>query len=153
MCIHFNFWLFFQIGAEREFFFDGKPVKKPKVDLIIAYFPDGLPVPGVFNPPSQIPKWNAHVEGFLKYMISFCGGYLHDDGAFLLFYPDNPQVRRELFSFFNKNKLKMKDAWTIVNSLHLSNPVNPSKFVSRLACYVFVYFPYSLFVASIPPTF
>lgn len=118
------------------------------MDLVIADFPDGLPVPGVSNPPTQIPTWNAHVEGFLKFMIGFCGGYLHDDGAFLLFYPDNPQVRRELFSFFNKNKLKMKEEWTIVNSLHLSNPLNPAKLVSLLLFFTVVNIRYIIYVFS-----
>lgn len=120
-----------QVGAERQFYFDGKLAKKPAVDLVIAEYPDGLPVPGVSHPSSQIPSWNAHVEGFLKITIGFCHGYLHDDGALLLFYPDSPQIKKEIFSFFNRNKLKMKEEWTVINSLRLSHPLNAAKFVSH----------------------
>jgi len=104
-------------------------VKKPDVDLVIADYPDGLPVPGVSQPSSLVPSWNEEVQGFLRLIIGFCGGFLHDDGALLLFYPDNPQIKKELFSFFNKNNLKMKEEWTIINSLHLCHPLNPSKLV------------------------
>ena len=100
------------------------------MDLIIAEYPDGLPVPGVSNPPSQIPHWNANIPSFLTVMMAFSLTYLHDDGAFLLFYPDSPTVKREVAGFFKNYKLKVKDEWTIINCLHLANPMNPSKNVS-----------------------
>lgn len=100
------------------------------MDLIIAEYPDGLPVPGVSNPPSEIPHWNASIPSFLHVMMAFSLTYLHDDGAFLLFYPDSSTVKREVAGFFKNYKLKIKDEWTIINSLHLANPMNPSKFVS-----------------------
>jgi len=119
-----------QIGVNREFFFHGKRLSKPAVDLVIADFPDGLPVPGLSKPMSQVPTWNVQVQDFLKLTIGFCGGYLHDDGALLLFYPENPQVKKELLSFLNKNNLKVKEEWTVINSLHLAHPLNTSKYVS-----------------------
>ncbi len=105
--------------------------KKPAVDLIIAEYPDGLPVPGISNPMSQIPQWNASIPSFLQVMMAFSLTYLHDNGAFLLFYPDSSTVKREVAGFFKNYKFKIKDEWTILNCLHLANPVNPSKNVSN----------------------
>lgn len=68
-----------------------------------------------------------HVEGFFEFTIGFCRGYLHNDGAILLFYLDNRQTKRELFCFFTKNKLKMKDKWIVLNSLHLTYLMNVAK--------------------------
>jgi hypothetical protein len=65
-------------------------------------------------------------------MISFAAAYLHDNGAFLLFYPDGSNVRRDIFGFFKNYNFKIKDEWTIINCLHLANLVNPNKNVSVL---------------------
>lgn len=101
------------------------------MDLIIADYPDGLRVPGVSDPPSQIPPWNANIPSFLNILMAFALTYLHDDGAFLLFYPDNSAVKREVAGFFKNYKFKIKDEWTVINCLHLANPMNPSKNVSN----------------------
>ena len=100
------------------------------MDLIIAEYPDGLPVPGVSEFPSQVPTWNKQVQNFIKFTIGFCQGYLHDDGALLLFVPDSVQVKKELLSFLYNNNLEVKEEWTIVNSLHLTHPMHNSKRVS-----------------------
>jgi hypothetical protein len=52
------------------------------VDFIIVEYPDGLRVPGVSDPPTQIPHWNREIPNFLTFIISFAAAYLHDDGAF-----------------------------------------------------------------------
>ena len=44
-----------KVGASREFFFSGKVSQKATVDLIIAEYPDGLPVPGVSEFLGQVP--------------------------------------------------------------------------------------------------
>jgi len=80
--------------------------------------------------PSQIPHWNASILSFLHVMMVFFLTYLHDDGAFLLFYPDNSMVKREVTGFFKNYKLKIKNHWTIINCLHLAKPMNPSKNIS-----------------------
>ena len=100
------------------------------MNLIIAEYPDGLPIPGVSNLSSQIPLWNASIPNFLHVMMAFSLTYLHDDGAFLLFIPDSSTMKRKVDGFFKNYKLKMKDEWTIINCLHLAHPMNPSKFVS-----------------------
>jgi hypothetical protein len=128
-------FLFLQVGASREFFFSGKVVQKAAVDLIIAEYPDGLPVPGVSEFPGQVPHWNKQVQNFVKFTIGFCQGYLHDDGALLLFYPDSVQIKKEVLSFLHNNNLEVKEEWTIVNSLHLSHPVHNSKRVSNFGIF------------------
>ena len=100
------------------------------MDLIIADYPDGLPVPGVSEFPSQVPTWNKQVQNFIKFTIGFCQGYLHDDGALLLFVPDSVQIKKEVLSFLYNNNLEVKEEWTIVNSLHLTHPMHNSKRVS-----------------------
>jgi hypothetical protein len=65
-------------------------------------------------------------------MISFATAYLHDDGAFLLFYLDGSNVRRDISGFFKNYNSKIKDEWTIINCLYLANLVNPNKNVSVL---------------------
>jgi hypothetical protein len=101
------------------------------VDLIIADYPDGLRVPGVSDPPSQILPWNANIPSFLNILMAFALTNLHDDRSFLLFYPDNSTVKREMAGFFKNDKFKIKDEWTVNNCLHLENPMNPSKNVSN----------------------
>ena len=102
------------------------------MNLIIAEYPDGLPVPGVSEFMGQVPNWNKQVQNFIKFTIGFCQGYLHDDGALLLFYPVNVQVKKEVLSYLYNNNLVVKEEWTIVNSLHLTHPVHTSKRVSHL---------------------
>jgi len=110
------------------------------VDLLIAKYPDGQRVPGVSNPPYMIPSWNEESDSFLRITMGFAYAYLHDDGGFLLFYPDCPTVRKEIWSFFKNYKMKVFEEWTIINSLHLANPVVPTKkvvfFQSALSFYI-----------------
>ena len=108
------------------------------MDLIIAEYPDGLPVPGVSEVPGQVPSWNKQVVNFIKFTIGFCQGYLHDDGALLLFYPDSVQIKREVLSFLYNNNLEVKEEWTIVNSLHLTHPLHNSKRVSNF-CHLMLF--------------
>jgi hypothetical protein len=65
-------------------------------------------------------------------MISFAAAYLHDNSAFLLFYLDGSSVRRVISGYFKNYNFKIKDEWTIINYLHLTNLVNPNKNVSVL---------------------
>ena len=115
---------------------------KPAVDLVIAEYPDGLPVPGVSEFPGQVPNWNKQVQNFVKFTIGFCQGYLHDDGALLLFYLDSVQIKKEILSFLYNNNLEVKKEWTVVNSLHLTHPLQSSKWVSN--CNHFPLFKFNL---------
>jgi hypothetical protein len=97
-----------KVGTSREFF-SGKVLQKAAVDLIIAEYPDGLPVPGVSEFPAQVPTWNKHVHNFIKFTIGFCQGYLHDDGTLLLFILDNVQIKKEVLSYLYNNNLEVKE--------------------------------------------
>lgn len=105
---------------------------KPAVDLVIVDFPDGLHVPGISLAANEVPPWNETVQDFIRYTVGFCGGYLHDDGALLIFYPDSVNVGKEISKYFKKNRLTLKREWTIINSLHLAHPLDPSEYVSHL---------------------
>ena len=121
-----------QVGSSRQIYFDGHIQPRRATDLIIAEYLDGLCVPGVSSPSSQILKWNALVQDFLHNIVGYAGKYLHDDGALLLFYLDNPKIKKDLGPFFMAKKLKMKVEWLIVNTLHLTQPLNASNLVSRI---------------------
>jgi hypothetical protein len=60
-------------------------------------------------------------------MMSFTVQYLHDDGAFLLFYPDSIAVKKEISGYFKNYNFKVQDEWTDINSLHLANPLTQAK--------------------------
>jgi hypothetical protein len=47
-------------------------------------------------------------------MISFAAAYLHDNGAFLLFYLDGSNVRKDISSYLRNYNFKIKDEWTIM---------------------------------------
>ena len=121
-----------KVGASQEFFFSGKVLSKVAVDLIIAEYTDGLPVPEVSEIPGQVPNWNKHVQNFVKFTIGFNQGYLHDNEAFLLFYPDSMQIKKEVLSFLYNNNLVVKEECTIIISLHLTHPIHNSKRASNL---------------------
>jgi hypothetical protein len=113
-------------------------LQKAAVDLIIAEYPDGLPVPGVSEFPAQVPIWNKQVQNFIKFTIGFSQGYLHDDGALLLFILDSVQIKKEVLSYLYNNNLEVKEEWTIINSLHLTHPMHNSKRVSNQSLYSFI---------------
>jgi len=71
--------------------------------------------------------------------MGFAYAYLHDDGAFILFYPDNLMIRKEISSYFKNYKMKVLDEWTIINYLHLANPVVPTKNVCFVPLSPFFY--------------
>jgi hypothetical protein len=124
--------MYIQLCEGRDIYFQGKLEKKPAVDLIIVEYPDGLRVPRVSDPPTEIPHWNRKISNFLTFIISFAAAYLHDDGAFLIFYLDGSSMRRDISGYFKNYNFKIKDEWTIINCLHLANLVNPNKNVSTL---------------------
>ena len=108
--------------------------KRPACDLVIVDFPDGVCVPGVSDPPTQVPNWNEFSPKFLRSAMTFQVSYLHDDGAFLLFYPDGERPKQEIMKLLKKSKLKLREEWTVINSMHLANPENPQRRVSIHIC-------------------
>ena len=99
---------------------------------MIAEIPDGLRVPRVSVPPSQVPHWNELDPAFLQTMMSFANAYIHDDGAFLLFFHGGSTMRKEISGYFKNYNFKFKDEWTLINDMHLANPTNQEKHVSYL---------------------
>jgi hypothetical protein len=65
-------------------------LQKDAVDLIIAEYPDDLPIIGVSEFPGQVSNWNKQVQNFIKFTIGFFQGYL------LLFYPKSVQIKKEI---------------------------------------------------------
>jgi hypothetical protein len=59
--------------------------------------------------------------------MSFTVQYLHDDGAFLLFYLDSAAVKKEISSDFKNYHFKVQEEQTVINCLHLANPLNQAK--------------------------
>jgi hypothetical protein len=53
--ISFHSIMYLQLCEGRDIFFRGQLEKKPTVDLIIVEYPNGLRVPSVSDPPTQIP--------------------------------------------------------------------------------------------------
>jgi hypothetical protein len=49
-------------------------------------------------------------------------------------------VRKEISSFFKNYKMKVLDEWTIINYLHLANPLVPAKNVCFLSFSLSYYF-------------
>ena len=60
-------------------------------------------------------------------MMSFTVQYLHDDGAFFLFYIDSGAVKKEISKYFKNYNFKVQEEWTVINCLHLANPLNVAK--------------------------
>jgi hypothetical protein len=92
-----------------------------------------------------IPRLRSHLGmstpiSFLQVTMGFAYSYLHYDGAFILFYPDSPMVRKEISSFFKNYKMKVLDEWTIINYLHLANPLLPAINVCFLSFSLSYYF-------------
>ena len=71
--------------------------------------------------------------------------YHHDNRTIILFYIDNFTVKNEVIWFIKNYKFKIKDEWTIINYLHLANPMNSSKNINSnyglsLDCFIFEFF-------------
>jgi hypothetical protein len=82
--------------------------KQHVVDLIIADYPNGLRVLDVWDPPSQIPYWNANILSFLNILMAFALTYLHDNGEIILFYLNNSMMKREVVEFFETTSLRSR---------------------------------------------
>jgi hypothetical protein len=52
-------------------FFNGKVEKKAACDLVIVDYPDGMSIPRVYDPPTQVPDWNALSPKFLRNSMTF----------------------------------------------------------------------------------
>ena len=90
-------------------------------DLVIADLPENLPVPNVFDPSYNVPSWNALDSDFLDELFDFADEILHDDGALLLFHPDdNGELRESIEDHFAAFGFTIFKEWLGINRLRLS---------------------------------
>lgn len=119
----------------------GKQVKHHFVDLIIADLPEGLPVPGVSDPPTSIPAWNEDSTDFWQNTFDFAENHLHDDGAMILFHPYHAATKSNILGYCNAFNFRVRKEWWAMNRLHLTSPFDPSVTVSFNAMYNPPHFP------------
>ena len=97
-------------------------------DLVIADLPENLPVPNVSYPSYNIPTWNALDTDFLGELFDFADEILHDDGALLLFHPDdNGDFRESIQDHFAAFGFTIFKEWLGVNRLRLSSAKHKDK--------------------------
>ena len=90
-------------------------------DLVIADLPENLPVPNVSDPSYNVPSWNALDSDFLDELFDFADEILHDDGALLLFHPDdNGELRESIEDHFAAFGFTIFKEWLGINRLRLS---------------------------------
>lgn len=130
-----------QVSKGRRLYFEGVlKVGRGGFDLMLAEYPDGLRVPGVFDPKHHIPRWNSSQETFLKTIVEFAFKYLHDGGAIVIFYPDSYLVRRKIETYTANFNIKIALECNILNSLLLCSPSQPSSSVSfDFGCNIFTW--------------
>ena len=97
-------------------------------DLVIADLPENLPVPNVSVPSYNVPSWNSLDSDFLSELFDFADELLHDDGALLLFHPDdNGEFRESIEAHFPAFGFTIFKEWLGVNRLRLSSAKHKDK--------------------------
>jgi hypothetical protein len=76
-------------------------------NLVIVDLLEGLHVPSFFIPSNFVPPWNETNPHFLNVLFSFYNFFLHDDGAFLIFYLDDISVLRDILRYLPSNNFKI----------------------------------------------
>ncbi len=113
----------------KQHFFKGVTSEKPHIDLIIADVPEGLLVPDLSVPTTNVPKWNMDNPLGLEAVFEFVDGHLHDDGALIIIYPLKAFTKATIHTYATTYYFeKMKDWWGM-NWLHLASPISPSRTV------------------------
>ena len=100
------------------------------MDLILADLPEGLPVPGISNPPSSIPAWNREPEDWFQTIFDFADHHLQDDGAIILFHPSRMSTKSIILGCCSTYGFSVRKEWLGINRLHLTSPINPLLTVS-----------------------
>jgi hypothetical protein len=108
------------------------PEKHTSVDLMIVDILDDLPIPDLSSPPTFVPKWNKRKKGFLEVVFDFANTHLHDNGAILLFFSDDLDVKVDLKGLMNAYGFLAFKEWMGVNWLYMTSTRDHSKDV-RLA--------------------
>jgi hypothetical protein len=109
--------------------YKGSPEDHPCLDFILADIPEGLPVPGISNPPSSIPAWNQESKESLHPLFDFADEHLHDDGAIILFHPFRMSTKSNILVYCKSYGFAIRKEWWGMNRLHLTSPINPTSTV------------------------
>jgi hypothetical protein len=84
------------VCGDVKWYFCGKEHDAGMIEFVITDLPNGLPMPDLSFPKNVVPPWNTTNHYFLEYLFSFCTFFLHDDGALLIFYPNDPRCSNRL---------------------------------------------------------
>lgn len=104
------------------------------IDLVVADVPDGLPVPNISLQATEVPAWNLYTPQFLGPLLEFARKYIHDNGAVLMFHPENLLVRKTIVANAKQSGFVVYKDWWGINDLRLTSSFDPSKTVSVDAC-------------------
>jgi hypothetical protein len=114
-------FLLYSMPKAKVRFYKGTTGVQPYLDLILADIPEGLPVPGISNPPT--PEW-------LQPIFDFADNHLHDDGAMILFHPFRLTTKSMILGYCECFGFQVRKEWLGINRLHLTSPINPLLTVS-----------------------
>ena len=106
---------------------------QPCLDLILADIPEGLPVPGISDPPTSIPAWNQETHEWLHPIFDFADNHLHDDGAIIIFHPFRMTTKAMIIGYCECFGFQVRKEWWGMNRLHLTSPINPNVTVSSFS--------------------
>ena len=132
-CTCTNIWVCLYVeqhSKSKVRFYKGSTGVQPCLDLILADIPEGLPVPGISNPPTSIPTWNQEADEWLHPIFDFADNHLHDDGAIILFHPFRMTTKAMIIGYCECFGFQVRKEWWGMNRLHLTSPINPSVTVS-----------------------
>jgi hypothetical protein len=97
-------------------------------DLVIADIFENLSVPNISDPAYCIPSWNALNLDFLGEIFDFADEIVHDDGALLLFHPDdNGDFNESIQDHFVAFGFTIFKEWLGVNRLRLHSAKHVDK--------------------------
>ena len=128
-----KFWVCLYIeqhSKSKVRFYKGTTGVQPCLDLILADIPEGLPVPGISNPPTSIPAWNQETHEWLHPIFDFADNHLHDAGAIILFHPFRMTTKAMILGYCECFSFQVRKEWWGMNRLHLTSPINQGVTVS-----------------------
>ncbi len=120
-----------QHSKDKTRHYKGSPEDHPCLDLILADIPEGLPVPGISDPPSSIPAWNQESKEWLQPLFDFADEHLQDDGAIILFHPFRVSTKSNILGYCKSYGFTIRKEWWGMNRLHLTSPINPASTVRQ----------------------
>ena len=120
-----------QHKSEKDQAFRGVQGSSVGVDLMIMDVPEGLPVPMVSDPASSILEWNKLPERFVETIFEFASGLVHDNGMFLLFHPNDFQMKADIRGCLKAYHFSLFKEFELIHRLQLISAKNASKTMSE----------------------